>query len=337
MVTTADFPQADRLEQVGKVALAISKGHRDDEKIETFIGLDSGGRQGRYYRLAAEVLGLVSNQHNNAVLTPLGEEFSKLTSANARMDFLARCLIETPVFNTALRYIHQHNPTDAQLKKWFRSFYPGAEGTADRRFHTFINYLRDAGLLQHSITKNQLRKFTGSVIKQSTPSTQNLTGKKLKQTPKTLADAGSNGIIRVDVDAQKRERANQIHWQLIDAKSSFLGSRGLEPYTNEHIDLYSDDRGDVIIYEMKSVDAQGGNLLSQIRKAVSQLYEYRYIYEAPKARLCIVTNYGIPEKDTWLLNYLEKDRGIGYEWTNDFATFECRDISASLLAGFSPP
>jgi len=336
MVTTADFPQADRLEQVGQVAIAIAKGNRADEEIEAFIGLDSAGRQGRYYRLAAEVLGLISNQYNHAILTPLGNEFASLSNRAARMDFLGRCLVETPVFLEALRYIHQHKPTDDQLKKWFCLFYPGAKTTANRRFHTFISYLRDAGLLQSSASKNRLQKYAGSVVKQSAPSTQGLTGRRLKKSPSSPPSTGTQGSIRVDVDAQKRERANQTHWRLVDAKSSFLDGRKFEPFANEHIDLYANDRGDVILYEMKSVAPEGVNLLSQIRKAVSQLYEYRYIYEEPNARLCIVTNHGIAKKDEWLLDYLAKDRAIAYEWTVDYVHFECHHDAASLLGGFSP-
>ncbi len=336
MVTTADFPQADRLEQVGQVAIAISKGHHADGEIEAYIGLDSAGRQGRYYRLAAEVLGLIQNQQNYAVLTPLGKEFASLGTAAARMDFLARCLVETPVFHVALHYIHQRNPSDRQLKRWFSFFYPGAEGTADRRFQTFISYLRDADLLRSSATKNYLKKFVGSVIKQTVPATRGLTGRKHKQFPPAAPSAGAKGVIRVDVDAQKRERANQIHWNLIDSKSSFLAARNLEPCANEHIDLFADNLEDVILYEMKSVDSVGGNLLSQIRKAVAQLYEYRYIYEEPDAKLCIVTNHGIAKKDDWLLKYLSKDRIIAYEWTTDFQNFECDDGSNAILGNFVP-
>lgn len=333
MVKTADFPQADRLEQVGQVALAISKGHHADDEIEAYIGLDSAGRQGRYYRSAAEVLGLIYNQKNYAVLTPLGEEFATLKSAVARMDFLARCLVETPVFHEALFYIHQHSPSDKQLKLWFRHFYPGAEATANRRFQTFTNYLRDAGLLQPSVSRNQLKKFIGNVIKQSRPPTKGLTGRKRNYSPPTTS---AKGVIRVDIDAQKMERANQIHWKLIDSKSAFLDARQLEPLANEHIDLFADDDGDIILYEMKSVNSESGNLLAQVRKAVAQLYEYRYIYEEPKARLCIVTNYEITKKDDWLIDYLSKDRLIAYEWTKDFQNFECSVRSRKILGGFVP-
>ncbi len=333
MVKTVDFPQADKLEQVGRVALAVAKGKHADKEIETYIGLASKGRQGRYYRSAAEVLGLISNKRNHAILTPMGEEFATLKTVGARMDFLARCLVETPVFHLALRYIHQHNPTDAQLNLWFRSIYPGSEGTGKRRFNTLISYLRDARLLQPSSPTNQLNKFVGNIVKQTLPPTKGLTGRKRKHSPPAT---GAKGIIRVDVDAQKRERANQIHWKLIDSKSSFLYERDLVPLENEHIDLFANDQGEVILYEMKSVDSESGNLLSQVRKAVAQLYEYRYIYEEPRARLCIVTNHPIAKKDDWLLDYLCKDRLIAYEWTTDFENFECNGGSRKILGDFVP-
>lgn len=335
-IETADFPQADRLEQVGQAALAIAKGSRADKEIETFIGLDSGGRQGRYYRLSAEILGLIQNQHNNAALTPLGEEFATLSSASARMDFLARCLVDTPVFREALRYIHKYNPSDNQLKLWFRNFYPGSENTANRRFHTFINYLRDSGLLQKSQSRYQIQKYVGAVVTQTSDSAQKLSYRKMTQSSPTQAISDSNSMIRIDVDVQKRERANQIHWQLLDSKSKFLDNRNLKPYANEHIDLYTEIKGDVILYEMKSVNPEASNLLSQIRKAVSQLYEYRYIFKEPKAKLCIVTNHGIAKKDDWLLSYLAKDRAIAYEWTDDFLNFQCNSDSKPLLGAFSP-
>lgn len=336
MVTTADFPQADRLEQVGLVAIAIDKGNRADAEIEAYIGLDSAGRQGRYYRLAAEVLGLISNQHNYAVLTPLGKEYAGLKESTARIDFLARCLIETKVFREALNYIQLHKPSDHQLKVWFRTFYPGARSTADRRFITFMNYLRDAGLLKRSGVSNNLSKYSGGVVKQFKPSTGGIAGRIVKKTIATIPNAIATGSIRVDIDAQKRERANQTHWQLVAAKSAFLNDRGIQPYENEHIDLYASSDGDVILYEMKSVDPEGSNLLAQIRKAVAQLYEYRYVFEEPTAKLCIVTNTAIAKKDNWLIGYLTKDRAIAYEWTEDFKDFKCDGSSNALLKHFSP-
>lgn len=333
MVKTVDFPQADRLAQVGQTAFAVAQGNHTDKEIEAFLGYSSKGRQGRYYRSAAEVLGLISNKRNYAILTSTGLEFTTLKTAAARMDFLARCLVDTPVFHSALLYIHQYNPTNDQLERWFCSIYPAAKKTGDRRFNTLLSYLRDAGLLQPSVSNNQLKKYAGNVVKQTLPPTSGLSGRRRKQSSPV---AGMQSVIHVDVDAQKRERANQIHWKLIDAKSSFLVARQLEPLDNEHIDLFANDQGDIILYEMKSVNADSGNLLAQVRKAVAQLYEYRYIYKEPEARLCIVTNHKIAKEDDWLIDYLSKDRLIAYEWTTDFQNFECSARAREILGDFVP-
>ena len=143
-------------------------------------------------------------------------------------------------------------------------------------------------------------------------------------------------MITVDIDTQKLERANQIHWQLVDAKSSFLASRGFEPHEHAQIDLLAEYKNDSVFYEMKSIHSEGENLLPQIRKAIAQLYEYRYIFGQPTARLCIVTNQSIASKNNWLLEYLEKDRSIAYEWTDDFLNFNSHSDSKLLTGNFSP-
>jgi hypothetical protein len=336
MVSTSDFPQADRLEQVGLVAAAIAAGKRSDTEIEAFIGLASNSRQGRYYRRAAEVLGLITTQDNYSSLTDLGVEYNTVNSNGSRIDFLARCLVETPVFREALRYIHQYKPDDAKLRQWFRGYYPGAQNTADRRFITFTNYLRDADLLGRNLPRNDLLRYRGSVIKKTTDQGIGLRGENNQEPPRQAPVFTAAGIQQADIDIQKIERAGQAHWRLVDAKATFLEQRELEPVSNPQIDLFTNDAGAVIIYEMKSVNPADRNLLSQVRKAVAQLYEYRYVYNEPQARLCIVTNAAIPTGERWLLNYLAIDRQIAYEYTADFVNFECDQASKNLLGSFSP-
>ncbi len=132
------------------------------------------------------------------------------------------------------------------------------------------------------------------------------------------------------------ERANLLHWKLVDAKASFLAASGATPHNNAHIDLFAEMKKEFIIYEMKSVNEESTNLLSQVRKAVSQLYEYRFIYARPDARLCIVTNQGVSKENEWILSYLEKDRSIAYEWTDDFVDFNSNPQSKALTGVFAP-
>lgn len=337
MVTTADFPQADRLLHVGQVAEAISKGNHTDDEIEGYIGLDSNGRQGRYYRRAAVVLGLITNSQNYSALTNVGQEYSEIAVPALRLDFLAQRLVDTPVFHNALHYILGSHPNDNQLKTWFRTFYPGANNTADRRYSTFMAYLRDAELIKYSKGSYSLTKYAGSVSKGTGLLAVSAVKPLLPTMPSSIPPAANGvGTIKVDVDWQKIERANLIHWKLVDAKASFLSDLGASPHDNIHIDLFTQLQKDFIIYEMKSVNDTSTNLLGQIRKAVSQLYEYRFIYAKPDARLCLVTNQGISKADAWLLKYLESDRSIAYEWTDDFKNFQSNPASKGLLGAFAP-
>jgi len=82
---------------------------------------------------------------------------------------------------------------------------------------------------------------------------------------------------------------------------------------------------------MKSINSERSNTLSQIRRAISQLYEYRYIYGQPDASLSIVTNAELSRSQAWLASYLAKDRRIAYEWTTDFQVFHADDASKRLL------
>jgi hypothetical protein len=336
MITTADFPQADRLQQVGQVTMAIANGQFSDSEIEAFIGLTSDGRQGRYYRKAAEILGLISNDQNVAVLTVRGQEYSSLQNEISKTDFLAQSLVETPIFKKALEYISRNQPTSDQLRAWFISIYPGESSTAARRYSTFVSYLRDAGLAYISGESVEVRKYIGSILKQESEAKSKLIGKNLAEFPNHSPKSGTEDFITSQIDAQKLERANMTHWKLVDAKSTFLTEKNVVPFDNKNVDLFAGANGQKILYEMKSVNKEGSNFLPQVRKAVSQLYEYRYIYNEPDAALCIVTNCKIKQEESWLLDYLARDRLIAYEWTSDFKSFECDAKSSEILQFFAP-
>ncbi|MCP9308086.1 hypothetical protein [Zymomonas mobilis] len=69
------FLQADDIYKLMEVPFAISGDHKTDSEIEAFIGTNSKGRQGRYYKLAAEKFGLVKNSNNSSELTDTGKKF----------------------------------------------------------------------------------------------------------------------------------------------------------------------------------------------------------------------------------------------------------------------
>jgi len=116
----------------------------------------------------------------------------------------------------------------------------------------------------------------------------------------------------------KRQRRNLAHKELIDLMESWLRGLGANPKENEHIDLFAKIPGDgSFIFEMKS---GGESLLEQIRKGLSQLYEYRYRYQNViddhHISLCLV----LPEDPTsipWITDYLCTDREINICWFDE--------------------
>jgi len=143
---TSDFLQADDINKVFQVVDAVTLGSTSDEDIENYLGLNSGSRQGRYYRLAAEKLGLIINFENNASLTPTGQLFSNYSLNNRAL--LAQNLIASlPVFSTVISHFRTSGQINIEdLRAYFISIYPGEESTALRRFSTFMNYIRYLGL-----------------------------------------------------------------------------------------------------------------------------------------------------------------------------------------------
>jgi hypothetical protein len=113
----------------------------------------------------------------------------------------------------------------------------------------------------------------------------------------------------------KRQRRNLAHKELIDKMDLRLRSLGAHPQENEHIDLFAKIPDDgSFIFEMKS---GGDSMLEQIRKGLSQLYEYRFRYRGTigegEISLCLVLPES-PASIPWITDYLCKDREINVCW-----------------------
>jgi hypothetical protein len=143
---TSDFLQADDLYKVIQVAIAVNHRFTSDSDIERFIGLNSAGRQGRYYRLAAEKLGLIYNQDNHSRLTSHGISLVN-TPDHQQIQYIANLLPQLPVFGDAINYLNNTPAAQQNLYDWFVSQYPGSDNTAERRFSTFDKYLRVTGYI----------------------------------------------------------------------------------------------------------------------------------------------------------------------------------------------
>jgi hypothetical protein len=108
----------------------------------------------------------------------------------------------------------------------------------------------------------------------------------------------------------KLDRANALHIEVVESVARELSRNGYTPQSNELIDLFCQREHDAVIFEIKSITER--NWLDQIRKAVSQLYEYRFVHGLNGAHLCIVLSQQ-PYQE-WVLEYLERDRSISVCW-----------------------
>lgn len=113
----------------------------------------------------------------------------------------------------------------------------------------------------------------------------------------------------------RRQKSNLSHKLILQQLEEYLESKGCDPLENDHIDLYAQIPGDgKFLFEVKSTSST--NLLSQTRKGVSQLYEYRFRYQEEigyDVSLCLVFPQK-PDEIDWIEDYVCKDRGIGIIW-----------------------
>lgn len=115
------------------------------------------------------------------------------------------------------------------------------------------------------------------------------------------------------------EKANREHARILALIASNLRAMGHKPFENTFIDLFVEVGHEGYIFEVKS--SNQNNYLSQIRKAISQLYEYRYRSGKLHAHLCLVLQH--KPSHNWVLDYLLSDREILVCWLVDNLRLEC--------------
>lgn len=111
-----------------------------------------------------------------------------------------------------------------------------------------------------------------------------------------------------------RERANQSHHMLEQIVAAAIRGVGCRPEYNENIDMYFASAHGSVLFEIKSCD--DGNVHSQIRKGISQLLEYRYVYRGllgEKPVLALIVESVPPKEKRWLVDFLEA-LGIVIGW-----------------------
>lgn len=143
-------------------------------------------------------------------------------------------------------------------------------------------------------------------------------------------------FIDPEITRIKRQRSNLSHKLILQKLDEYLRTLGSTPFENEHIDLFAQIPFDgSFLFEVKSLSYE--NLLSQTRKGLSQLYEYRFRYKnqvGDDVTLCLVFPREPSEID-WLQEYLCIDRDIAVLWFEENGSLGyspyCKDLVKSLI------
>ena len=168
------------------------------------------------------------------------------------------------------------------------------------------------------------------------PSPYELRSREHRQAP-PRRDNRNRELANPEMTRIKRQRRNLEHKILVDQVDELVRGLGAVPKENSHIDLYAEIPNDgSFLFEMKS---EGQSLLDQIRKGISQLYEYRFRYKDVLKQdviLCLVLSkdpLGLP----WVYEYVCLDREICMIWFADSGTLEYPGFCDEKLSLFSRP
>ena len=318
-IQSNDLPQADRIESVVLATVAIANGANTDIAIANQVpGIEGDDRQGRYYRRAAEILGFITNNRNNAQITQKGQEVANnpvLTNPT-----LLASVINLNLYQKLLPYI-ELNPqglTRQQIIDYLQSIAVANIGPSmiPRRISTIIAWIRSLGIIEqvgdryrianailNSIPIIDFHDISQPVL----PATGTL--QEYQTVQQRISNA--NEIITVYKSAARLERANNAHKALVNLVAERIRNAGGIPKANQFIDLATTIERDYI-FEMKSTTV--GNVNAQIRKGISQLYEYRYLENKPDASLILVVENPLTHDESWMLDYMETDRNIHLVW-----------------------
>jgi hypothetical protein len=131
------------------------------------------------------------------------------------------------------------------------------------------------------------------------------------------------------------ERASGQHFLLENMMKKACTDAGHDAKYNMHIDLFIETKTGSLLFEMKSCSL--GNTRTQIRRAVSQVFEYPYIYRdelSKPIQRCIVVERKPRGPNEWLIKYVEFLE-IGLVWRRDSSEeFGCTRTTMKWLCPF---
>ncbi|PHQ30898.1 MAG: hypothetical protein COA80_13925 [Leeuwenhoekiella sp.] len=319
-VPSEEIPQADNLVDVIRTIVAVSQGARTYQQIAGAI--EKVERQGRYYRKAAEIIGLiVTPSQNQSILTQLGQVFIQ-TNPTLTNPILLRGVLNSRIFQRIIPYLEAKGNLGVSRQE-FEMFLRGtadlgANTMAPRRISTVISWLVELEII---VIHNSRYILSAQTINQRVDSIQ-------FDNPDEPLLPGTNDLNEYTTVEQRSssaqetiisyrnsaalERADNAHRHLVNLTSERIRNANALPKFNQLIDLATHINNKDYIFEMKSTTH--GNEKSQIRAGLSQLYEYRYLQNKPQAKLVLVLENPLSANEIWRQDYLEQDRDVYLIW-----------------------
>lgn len=318
-IQSNDLPQADRIESVVVATFAIANGARTDIQIANQVpGIEGDDRQGRYYRRAAEILGFITNVRNNATITPKGQLIAN--NPTLTNPTVIASVLNLNLYQKLLPYIelHPEGLTRQQIIDYLQLISVANIGPTmiPRRISTILAWIRTLGVIEQvgeryrianaiipSIPLINLIDIEQPVL----PATGGL--QEYETVEQRISSA--RDIITIYKNQARLDRANNSHIELVNLVAERIRGAGAIPKSNQFIDLAATLQQDYI-FEMKSTTED--NVKAQVRKGISQLYEYRYLENKPDANLILVVERPLTGDNTWMIDYMENDRNIHLVW-----------------------
>lgn len=319
-IPSDQIPQADNLVDVLRTVISVSQGLSTFQEIAHSIGKVE--RQGRYYRKAAEIIGLISTpSRNHSILTPLGEEFIR-TGAVITNPIFIQSVLNVRLFQRLIPFL-ELNAGNGVTRDNITEFISrvsdlSGDSMAPRRLSSVVSWMDELNLVERredrfyflpsTITDNiDILDFT-SIDEPILPRTSDLTEYQ------TVSERISNAreTITIHRDSAALDRADNAHRQLVNLVAERIRNSNNIPRNNQLIDLATRIDNTDYIFEMKSITTS--NARSQIRKGLSQLYEYQYLQNLPNSNLVLVIEAPMPTSSSWMIDYLETSRNINLIW-----------------------
>lgn len=282
-------------------------------------------RQGRYYRKAAEIIGLITTpSRNSSVLSPLGHEFMRSNSVMSNPIFI-QSVLNIRLFQRLIPFL-EANAANGLTRQNIIDFIIDVSdlernSMAPRRVSSVVSWLEELNIVERrnerfylltaTINDNiDLLSFTNidePILPRSTELSEY----------ETVQERSNNAreTIVIYRDQAALDRADNAHRRLVNLVAQRIKQAGQIPRFNQLIDLATRHNDQDIIFEMKSITDD--NVRKQVRNGLSQLYEYQYLQNLPDSNLVLVIERDLPLTSRWMVDYLEQNRNINLIWDGD--------------------